>query len=102
MASPSMMHMSPLIRSDQLWHGEDCTMNKPIDSFQGRPIVSQRAGLSVTRVAAPLGAEIAGVDLRKPISEEVRDAIETALVENELIIFRNQDISSENLIDFGS
>ena len=76
-------------------------MNKPIDSFRGRPIVSQRAGLTVTRVGTNLGAEITGVDLRKPISDEVRDAIEDALVENELIIFRNQDISSDNLMDFG-
>jgi taurine dioxygenase len=65
------------------------------------PIVAQQAGLTVTRVGASLGAEITGVDLRKPISAEVHNAIETALVENELIIFRDQDISSENLIDFG-
>ena len=51
--------------------------------------------------SANLGAEITGVDLRKPISKEVRDAIEDALVEHELIIFRNQDINSENLMDFG-
>jgi hypothetical protein len=54
-------------------------VNKPIDSFQGRPLVAQRAGLTVTRVGANLGAEITGVDLRKPISDEVRDAIEDAL-----------------------
>ena len=77
-------------------------MNKPIGSFQGRPIVAQRAGLTITRVGAHLGAEITGVDLRKPMSDEVRDAIEDALAENELLIFRNQDISSQNLIDFGS
>ena len=76
-------------------------MNKPIDSFQGRPIVAQHAGVTVTRVGAHLGAEITGVDLRKPMSDEVRDAIEDALAENELLVFRNQDISSENLIDFG-
>ena len=76
-------------------------MNKPVDSFRGRPIVAQQARLTATRVGANLGAEITGVDLRKPISDEVRDAIENALVENELIIFRNQDISSESLIDFG-
>ena len=76
-------------------------MNKPIESFQGRPIVAQHAGLTVTRVGAYLGAEITGVDLHKPISDEVRDAIEDTLAENELIIFRDQDISSENLIDFG-
>ena len=59
-------------------------------------------GLTITRVGAHLGAEITGVDLRKPMSDEVRDAIEDALAENELLIFRNQDISSQNLIDFGS
>ena len=34
-------------------------MNKPIGSFQGRPIVAERAGLIITRVGAHLGAEIA-------------------------------------------
>ena len=76
-------------------------MNKPIDHFQGRPIVAQRAGLTIMRIGAHLGAEITGVDLRQPVSDEVRDAIADALAENELIILRNQDISSENLIDFG-
>lgn len=76
-------------------------MNKPIDHVQGRPIVVQRGGLTVTRVGVHLGAEITGVDLRKPITDEVRDAIEHALAENELIIFREQDISSEHLMDFG-
>jgi taurine dioxygenase len=80
---------------------EDCTVNKPIDHFQGRPIVAHRGGLTVTRVGAYLGAEITGIDLRKPISDEVRAAIEHALAENELIIFRNQDISSGNLMEFG-
>ena len=51
-------------------------MNTPIYSFQGRPIVSEHAGITVTRVGPNLGAEITGVDLRRPISDEVRDAIE--------------------------
>ena len=76
-------------------------MNTPVYNFQSRPIVSQHAGLTVTRIAPNLGAEITGVDLRKPISDEVRDAIEDALAENELIILRNQDITSDNLMDFG-
>jgi alpha-ketoglutarate-dependent taurine dioxygenase len=74
-------------------------VNKPIHSFQGRPIVSQHAGLTITRVGACLGAEITGVDLRKAISNELGNAIEDALVENELIILRNQDIST-TLADF--
>jgi taurine dioxygenase len=76
-------------------------MNQHIDSHLGRPIIMQRAGLTITRVGAYLGAEINGVDLRQPISDEVRDVIEDALVENELVIFRNQNISSENLMEFG-
>jgi taurine dioxygenase len=76
-------------------------VNKAVDSFRGRPIVAHNAGLTVTRVGAHLGAEVTGLDLRKPMSDEVRDAVADALAENELLIFRNQDISSQNLIDFG-
>jgi hypothetical protein len=43
MASVYDAHV-PRICRDRVWQGEDCTVNKPIDSFQGRPIVSQRAG----------------------------------------------------------
>jgi len=77
-------------------------MNRPVGSFQGRPIVARQAGITITRVGAQLGAEITGIDLRQPVSDEQRDAIENALAENALLIFRNQDISSQNLIDFGS
>jgi taurine dioxygenase len=52
-------------------------------------------------VGANLGAEIGGVDLRQRLTDEVFNVILDALVENELLIFRNQNISSDNLIDFG-
>ncbi len=67
----------------------------------GRPVVSQSAGVTVTRTGVNLGAEITGVDLTRPLSELHFKAIEQALVDNQLIIFRDQDISSENLMDFG-
>jgi taurine dioxygenase len=76
-------------------------MNKPVTSQQGRPIVTERSGVTVTRVGVNLGAEITGVDLRKPLSDAQFGVLQDALVENELLIFRNQDISSENLMDFG-
>jgi taurine dioxygenase len=76
-------------------------MNKPVDSWQGRPAAVECSGVTVTRLGASLGAEISGVDLRQPLSDEAFNAIQNALVEHELIIFRNQDITSENLIDFG-
>src|SRR5215813_369402 len=72
-------------------------MNKSVNSRQGRPITVEYSGVTVTR----LGAEIGGVDLRQPLSDEAFNVIQNALVEHELIIFRNQEITSDNLIDFG-
>jgi taurine dioxygenase len=76
-------------------------MNKPLNSQRGRPVITQRAGVTVTRVGVNIGAEITGVDLRRPLSDEQFSVVNEALVENELIVFRNQDISSENLMAFG-
>jgi alpha-ketoglutarate-dependent taurine dioxygenase len=76
-------------------------MNKPVQSQPRRPITVERGGITVTRVGVHLGAEIGGVDLRKPLADAAFETIQDALVDNELIIFRNQEISSDNLIDFG-
>jgi taurine dioxygenase len=76
-------------------------MNKPAQSRPSRPITVERGGITVTRVGVHLGAEIGGVDLRKPLSDAAFEAIRDALVDNELIIFRNQEITSDNLIGFG-
>jgi taurine dioxygenase len=67
----------------------------------GRPLATESAGVKATRVGINLGAEITGVDLAKPVSEAQLAAVQAALVDNELIIFRDQNISSQNLIDFG-
>jgi taurine dioxygenase len=64
-------------------------------------VLSERAGVTVRRVGVNLGAEISGVDLRAPLTEPQFAAVEAALVENEVLIFRNQDISSQQLMDFG-
>jgi taurine dioxygenase len=76
-------------------------MNKPFELAQGRARSTERAGVRVRRVGVHLGAEIGGVDLRRPLSDAQFSAIEDALVEHELIIFRNQDITSDNLMDLG-
>ena len=80
---------------------KDRPMNKAVNARQGSmPITTERSGVAVARVGANLGAEISGVDLRQPPVDKAFDAIQDALVENELIIFRDQ-ITSDNLIDFG-
>jgi taurine dioxygenase len=76
-------------------------VNLKLNASVARPIVSQRAGVTVTRAGVHLGAEITGVDLRKPLTDDQFGAVEAALVENELIIFRDQDITSEQLLAFG-
>ncbi len=76
-------------------------MNKPIEAPKVRPVRVERAGVMIRRVGSNLGAEISGVDLRKPLPDDQFKVIEDALVEHELIVFRNQDITSENLMDFG-
>ena len=76
-------------------------MNERVNPSVARPLVSQRSGVTVRRVGLNLGAEISGVDLRYPLPDAQFGAIETALVENELIIFRNQEITSEQLMAFG-
>lgn len=76
-------------------------MNKPFAFNQGKPLTTETAGVTVTKSGVNLGAAIGGVDLRRPLSDVQFKAIEDALVEHELIIFRNQDISSDSLMDFG-
>jgi len=76
-------------------------MNKPFDFKGGKPFVSEQAGVIVKRVGVNLGAEVSGVDLCKPLSDAQFKAIEAALVDNELVIFRDQDISSADLMAFG-
>ena len=76
-------------------------MDNLANARRRRPVAVKQHGVSVTRVGANLGAEIGGVDLRQRVSDEAFNLILAALVENELLIFRDQDISSDNLIDFG-
>jgi len=76
-------------------------MKQPFAFNKGEPLVTQEAGVTVRKVGVHLGAEITGVDLRKPLSDAQFKAVEAALVEHELIIFHNQDIASEKLMDFG-
>ena len=76
-------------------------MNERVNPSVARPVISQRAGITMRRVGVHLGVEIAGLDLRLPLPDAQFQAIEAALVENELIVFRDQDITSEQLMDFG-
>lgn len=76
-------------------------MDGVLEDGRGRPIVTERDGVTVHRVGANLGAEVSGVDLRQPLSDQQFAAVDEALVEHGLLIFRDQDIDSDALMAFG-
>ncbi|WP_437545629.1 TauD/TfdA family dioxygenase [Sorangium sp. So ce367] len=57
--------------------------------------------LDVRPLTPVIGAEIHGVDLRKPLAPATVQAIEQTLLQWKVIFFREQDISNEQLLTFG-
>jgi taurine dioxygenase len=64
-------------------------------------VTTRQGGITIRRAGVNLGAEIEDLDLRKPLPPEAFAAIEAALVEHELLIFRDQRISADDLMRFG-
>ncbi len=58
--------------------------------------------LKIRRVAGALGAEISGVDLSQPLSDSMIAAIRQALVEHQVIFFRDQDLTPAQHVAFGA
>ena len=52
-----------------------------------------RDRMNIEPLTGAIGAEVSGVDLRGPISEEVFAEIHQALIDHLVIIFRDQDLS---------
>ncbi|MDO9472626.1 MAG: TauD/TfdA family dioxygenase [Caulobacter sp.] len=59
------------------------------------------AGIDVRRVAGALGAQIGGVDLSAPLADETIAAIRKALVEHQVIFFRDQTLTPQQQLAFG-
>ena len=57
----------------------------------------------VIRALEPtIGAEISGVDLSQPISDETRDQIKSALLDYKVIFFRDQNLNAEQHAAFAA
>lgn len=52
--------------------------------------------IQVAKMTAPLGAELSGIDLSKPLEEPVRDEIARALLDHLVIFIRDQDITIDD------
>ncbi len=53
-------------------------------------------------IEGAIGACVSGVDLRDPLDHEALALLKTALAEHQVLFFRNQDLSAEQQLAFGS
>ena len=58
--------------------------------------------LTIRRLAGALGAELSGVDLSQHLPDETIAAIRQALVEHQVIFFRDQDLTPAQQVAFGA
>ena len=56
--------------------------------------------LKLRKLSYPLGAEVCDVDVAKPMSEQSFGEIYRAFLDNGILLFRNQDITREQHIEF--
>ncbi len=59
------------------------------------------APFEVVRIGGNIGAEIRGLDLRRPLPAETFEALNAAFVRHEVLVFRDQDITLEEQMAFG-
>ena len=58
--------------------------------------------MDVVPLTAAIGAEVRGVDARRPLAPDVRDAIHSALMEHLVLFFRDQDVTEEEQLAFAA
>lgn len=58
--------------------------------------------LTVRPLEPTIGAEISGVDLSQPISDETRDQIKSALLDYKVVFFRDQNLTTEQHAAFAA
>jgi len=72
------------------------------ETAAGRASMARRLNalesLEIVPTGAALGAEVRGLDLSQPVSEEIRDALRAAWAEHMVLLFRDQHIDDEQLL----
>jgi len=59
------------------------------------------SAIEINPLTPTIGAEVKGIDLRLPLTEDETHAIESALHSHLVVFFRDQDITSEQHVAFG-
>lgn len=58
--------------------------------------------LTITPLSPALGAQISGIDLTREISREERDAVEQALLQHQVLFFRDQPLNPQQQANFAA
>ncbi len=64
--------------------------------------VRQAAGLEIKPIASYIGAEISGIDLSGPISDEAVHEVRQALLQRKVVFFRGQNIDHAQQVAFAA
>ncbi|MGH4029214.1 TauD/TfdA dioxygenase family protein [Actinomycetota bacterium Odt1-20B] len=83
------------IPADGLYEGRRLLRRTP-EGWQDRPYEL----FDVVPQAATIGAEIRGIDLTRPVTDELRAELNRALLEWKVLFFRGQHLSSERQREF--
>lgn len=60
------------------------------------------SGLNVNPISGALGAEILNVDLSQPLTDDLKGSIRKALLDHQVIFFRNQSLDPKSYLNFTS
>ena len=69
-------------------------------TFLFQPSDAPPVMLTVNRIGKHLGAEILGIDLSQPMDDDTFAKIKAAFFDNEVVFFRNQQITPAQQIAF--
>jgi len=64
--------------------------------------LNPEAPIGVRPLEPTIGAEISGVDISQPISDQVRDAIKTAILQYKVVFFRDQPLTTDQHAAFAA
>ncbi|MCX4831187.1 TauD/TfdA family dioxygenase [Streptomyces sp. NBC_01016] len=92
---PSLSLRPAHIPADGLYEGRRVLRRTP-DGWQDRPYEL----FDLTPQGATIGAEISGLDLSLPLSPELREELNRALLEWKVLFFRGQHLTSERQREF--
>ena len=62
--------------------------------------VPETSQFDVRRLTETMAAEVVGLDLRQPFDAATRDAVYKAFVDNQILVFRDQDLTKDEQVAF--